>query len=72
MIKELFQIAIIQLEMKDSNNSGDFFRLKISKKNLIGKSIFLSVFSEIISIQLNKPLYIPILSFFLILKFFVN
>jgi len=67
-IKKLIQLIKIHLHIKKSTREEDLPLFTQAKLSLIKESILFNILSEIINIQVNKPLYFPILTIMLLLK----
>jgi len=68
MINILIKLVSIHLKIRKIKNQGEFFSLRYLEKELIQNNLLIAILSEIIRIQINKPLYIPALILLLSFK----
>jgi hypothetical protein len=70
--KLLISLININFDIKKSKSKAELILFTKIKLSLIQKKILFNVLSEIISIQINKPLYIPALFILLLSKKFLH
>ncbi len=70
MLKIFYELINIHLDIKKSKSTVDVLQLRFAETKLIRKNPWIAILSALVSVQINKPLCIPI--FFLVLIFKVG
>jgi hypothetical protein len=68
MFNLLINLIRVNQDLKDAKNQNELIFFTTRKKELINNKIWFAIFSEIIRIQLYKPMYIPVFLILMMIK----